>query len=108
MDTTGAARAEQKKLPRSATITIHAQAPKPKGVVEVTPNNGRVNFKNLDKKDYRLRFSKEESQFSSGIDFLLPAKGTLTVVIKEHDEWLYKVFVYPELMNGVGGGPIKN
>jgi hypothetical protein len=106
--TTGAARAKLTELPRSRTITIHNQMPTPKGVVEVTPDNGRVHFRNKDKKDYRLRFRPEKTEFGSGIDILLPAEGTVTVLIKRHDEWLYTVFVFPEVMNGTGGGPIRN
>jgi hypothetical protein len=106
--TTGAARAKEKKLPRSATITIRNQTPKPQGEVEVTPENGRIHFKNLDKKSYRLRFFREKTDFSNGIDILLPASGTLTVLIKGQDEWRYLLFSVGIALNGVGGGPIRN
>lgn len=108
MATTGAARAKEKELPRSATITIHKQAPKPQGEVEVTPENGRIHFKNLDKKSYRLRFYREHTEPSVGIDMLLPAAGTLTVLIKRHDVWSYILFHVGTAFNGTGGGPIRN
>jgi hypothetical protein len=106
--TTGAARAKEKELPRSATIKIHNQAPKPQGEVEVTPENGRIHFKNLDKKSYRLRFLNEKTDSNAGIDMLLPASGTVTVLIKRHDAFRYIVFHVGTALNGVGGGPIRN
>ena len=108
MATPGTARAKEKQLPRSATITIHKQAPTPKGVVEVTPNSGRVHFKNKDKKSYRLRFFRKDAESSTGIDMLLPAKGTLTVLIRQGDEFHYIVFPLARILNGIGGGPIIN
>jgi hypothetical protein len=109
--TTGAARAKENELPRSATITVRNGTPKPLGEVEVAPDIGRVHFKNKDKKGYRLRFSRENTEFSTGIDVLLPAKGTVTVMIKRHDVWHYRVcslFNFGDALNGVGGGPIRN
>lgn len=108
MAITGAARAKETKLPRSATITIRKRAPKPNGEVEVTPDNGRIIFKNKDEKNYRLRFFRENTEFSTGIDMLLPAEGSLTVLIRPGDEFHYMVFDLGKAMNGVGGGPIKN
>jgi hypothetical protein len=106
--TTGAARAKERELPQSATITIHNYAPKPQGEVEVTPRNGKIHFKNKDKRSYRLRFFRKNTEFSSGIDILLPAEGIVTVLIKEHDEWNYFLSHGGDPMNGTGGGPIKN
>jgi len=106
--TPGTARAKERELPRSATITIRKQTPKPQGEVEVTPNNGRIHFKNKDERAYRLRFFKENAEFSHGIDMLLPAKGNLTVLIKAGDEWHFTVFNVGKAMNGIGGGPIRN
>lgn len=108
MATPGTARAKEKQLPRSATITIHKQAPKPKGRVEVTPDNGKIHFKNKDKKGYRLRFFRKDAESSTSIDMLLPAKGTLTVLIRQGDEFYYIVFPNERIMNGIGGGPIVN
>ena len=108
MATPGTARAKEKQLPRSATITIHKQTPKPKGTVEVTPDNGRIHFKNKDKKGYRLRFFRKDAESSTSIDMLLPAKGTLTVLIRQGDEFHYIVFPIERILNGIGGGPIIN
>ncbi len=108
MATPGTARAKEKQLPRSATIKIRNQAPSPKGVVEVTPDKGRVHFKNKDKKGYRLRFFRKDAESTTSIDMFLPAKGTLTVLIRQGDEFFYIVFPLAKTMNGIGGGPIIN
>lgn len=108
MATPGTARAKEKQLPRSATIIIHNLAPKPKGRVEVTPDNGRIHFKNKDKKSYRLRLFRKDAESSTSIDMLLPAKGTLTVLIRQGDEFFYIVFPNEKVLNGIGGGPIVN
>jgi hypothetical protein len=108
--TTGAARAKETTLSRSATITIRDQEPKPKGKVEVAPWTGRVNFANKDKKDYRLRFWRPDTDPLRGIDILLPAKGNVTVMIKRRDEFHFGVFHVKgdEASSGRGGGPIVN
>jgi hypothetical protein len=108
VDSTGTARARQ--LPRSATITIRDQAPKPNGKVEVAPWTGRVHFLNKDKKDYRLRFWKPDTEPLAGIDILLPAKSRVTVMIKKGDQFHYGVFHTKgdEASLGKGGGPIVN
>ncbi|HKW63464.1 MAG TPA: hypothetical protein VJN89_13025 [Candidatus Acidoferrum sp.] len=110
MATTGAAKAREKGLPRSATIRIHDQAPNPCGKVEVAPWIGKVHFVNKDKKEYRLRFFKPNSEPLQGIDIMLPPHGTVTVGIKLGDEYHYGV--YPSKGDaaalGKGGGPIIN
>ncbi|HEX8836539.1 MAG TPA: hypothetical protein VF748_06370 [Candidatus Acidoferrum sp.] len=110
MATTGAAKAREKGLPRSATINIRNQAPNPSGKVEVEPWSGKVHFVNKDKKEYRLRFFRPDSEPLRGIDILLPANGTVTVGIKPGDEYHYGV--YPSkgeaAAMGKGGGPIIN
>ncbi len=110
MATTGAARAREKTLPRSATITIRDQRPRPAGEVEVTPHGGRIHFHNKDQKGYRLRFWKVGTESEDGIDLLLLAKGRLTVVIKKGDEFHFSVvpIVGGDALNGIGGGPIRN
>ena len=110
MATTGAARAKQDTLPRSATITIRDQAPHPSGKVEVEPWKGRVHFVNKDKKDYRLRLWKSNTEPLSGIDILLPARARITVMIKRGDEFHFGVFHTKgdEAALGKGGGPIIN
>lgn len=110
MATTGAARAKQDALPRSATITIRDQAPYPSGKVEVEPWKGRVHFVNKDKKDYRLRFWKSNTEPLTGIDILLPARARVTVMIKRADEFHFGVFHTKgdEAALGKGGGPIVN
>lgn len=116
MATTGAAKAKQATLPRSATVTISKQKPSPSGEVEVAPGLGRIQFKNKDDREYRLRFQKTETD--AGIDILLPAGGTVTVVIKKDDEWHYSVIDIKggeanPFIKGPGadpfiGGPIRN
>ncbi len=110
MATTGAAKAREKALPRSATIKIHKQEPSPCGKVEVAPWIGKVHFVNKDKKEYRLRFFKPDTEPLKGIDIMLPARGRVTVGIKLGDEYHYGV--YPSKGNAValgkGGGPIIN
>ena len=110
MATAAPAKAKEKALPRSATIKIHNQTPNPSGKVEVAPWIGRVHFVNKDKKEYRLRFFRPDSEALRGIDILLPAKGRVTVGIKPGDE--YHFGVYPSKGDvaalGKGGGPIIN
>ena len=110
MATPGAAKAKEKALPRSATIKIRNQAPNPSGKVEVAPWIGRVHFVNQDKKEYRLRFFKPDTEPLKGIDILIPAKGRVSVGIKPGDE--YHFGVYPSKGDvaalGKGGGPIIN
>ena len=110
MSTTGAARAKETTLARSATISIRKQEPSPRGKVEVAPWTGRVHFMNKDKKDYRLRFWKPDTEPLTGIDILLPAKSRVTVMIKKGDEFHYGVFHTKgdEAALGKGGGPIVN
>jgi hypothetical protein len=107
--TTGAAKAKQVTLPRSATITVRNQTPKPDGRVEVAPGVGRVHFRNKDKKGYRLRFWKQDTGPHVGLDILFPPNGVVTVIIKKEDEFFYTVFdIGDEAATGKGGGPIVN
>ncbi|HYL82941.1 MAG TPA: hypothetical protein VE263_01805 [Candidatus Angelobacter sp.] len=106
MATTGTAKA--KELPRSATIKIRERAPHPSGEVEVAPDIGRIHFRNEDKHSYRLRFIKR-GEVSADIDILLPTRGTVTVLIRKHDEFHYTVIpLRGDTFNGQGGGPIRN
>jgi hypothetical protein len=96
-------------LPQSATITIHDGKPYPHTKVEVTPKGGRIHFENHDNVEYRLRLFKPKTKALKGIDILLPAKGTVTVVIKKLDIFMYAVVdLIDELASGRGGGPIQN
>lgn len=110
MATTGTAKAREKALHRSATIKIRNQEPIPCGKIEVAPWTGKVRFVNHDKKEYRLRFFRPESEPLRGIDIMLPPNGTVTVGIKPGDE--YHFGVYPSKGDaaalGKGGGPIIN
>ena len=110
MANTAAAKAKEKTLPRSATITIRAQKPRPVGEVEVTPDGGRIHFRNKDGKDYRLRFWKLGTESSAGIDILLAARSRITVMIKKEDAFHYSVLPIEGGIgeNGQGGGPIRN
>ena len=110
MATTGAAKAKQAILPRSATITIRDHKPSPGDRIEVAPGIGRVHFQNKDKKEYRLRFWKPDTEPLAGIDILLPARARVTVMIKKKDEFLYGVLHVDSdaVFTGHGGGPITN
>jgi hypothetical protein len=110
VSTTGAARAKETALARSATISIRNQEPSPSGKVEVAPWTGRVHFVNKDKKEYRLRFWKPDTEPLNGIDILLPAKGRATVMIKKGDVFHFGVFHLKgeAAALGKGGGPIVN
>jgi hypothetical protein len=111
MRTTAAAKAKHlpEPLPESATITIRDGKPYPSDAVEVTPKAGRVHFENHDDREYRLRLYKPKTKALEGIDILLPAKGTVTVVIKKLDVFLYAVVdLIDEAASGRGGGPIQN
>jgi hypothetical protein len=107
---TGAAKAKQTALPRTATITIRDHEPSPAGMVEVAPDVGKVQFENKDKREYRLRLWKPKTDPNAGIDILLPAGGCLTVVIKKRDEFFYSVIGIAggDASAGLGGGPIRN
>jgi hypothetical protein len=108
--TTGAAKAKQTTLPRSATITIREKHPSPSGEVEVTPDGGRVHFENKDKQEYRLRLWKPKTEPNAGIDILLLAGARVTIVIKKRDEYYYSVIHIDggDAASGNGGGPVKN
>ena len=108
MAMTGTTKAEECTLPESATITIRDQQPDPCGEVEVTPNGGRIHFQNEDDRDYRLRFWKAETKETEGIDILLGARASVTVVIKKDDVFSYSVGDIDKVASGKGGGPIKN
>ena len=95
-------------LPKSATITLSQGKPVPSDEVEVTPDAGRIHFKNKDKADRRLRLWRKGTKPSSGIDILLPARGVVTVVIKLKDEFNYDVMSIKNLIINATYGPIKN
>ncbi len=70
---------------------------------------GRVNFVNKDKKDYRLRFWRPDTEPFVGIDILIPAGGRITVLIKKADQFMYGVIeVGDKAATGKGPGPIVN
>jgi hypothetical protein len=95
-------------LPKSATITIsHGKPDRPK-TVEVTPKAGRIHIKNKDKADHRLRFWKKGTNPNKGIDILLPAGKTTTILIKRKDEFNYGVLSINNARVKAMYGPIKN
>lgn len=109
MASTGVAKAKS-PLPKSATITIHKGQTVPHGEVEVTPDGGRIHFKNKDKKEYRLRLFLPGTEASRGIDVFVPSLGIVTIVIKKDDEFFYRVVPIhglDEFETGPGG-PIRN
>jgi hypothetical protein len=96
------------KLPKSATITISHGKPIPPDKADVTPKAGRVHFKNNDRSDHRLRFWRRGTNPNRGIDILLPAGGTTTVVIRLKDEFNYGVMTIQNARVRAMYGPIKN
>jgi hypothetical protein len=109
MAMSAAERAQYSALPRAASVIIEGQQAIPEGEVDVTPDGGRVIFLNEDNFDYRLRLFKPETEPTEGIDVLVPAKGRMTVLIKENDAFMYKILNLDgsEVMIGARG-PIKN
>jgi len=103
---------EAKELPQFATITITNQTPEPRGKVEVTPNAGRILFQNNDPVEYRIRFYKPDADPNAGgsIDLLLPARGSVTLLIRKDDAFSYSVMDphSENAMTGKGGGPGTN
>jgi hypothetical protein len=107
---------EEYALPRSATITICDQAAIPNGVVDVEPNVGRILFVNQDNTHYRLRFWRENTAPTDGIDVVLVAGGTLTIAIKTDDSFYYAVLDDAGMTKGgfetdlekYANGPIRN
>lgn len=97
-------------LAESATITISEEYIDPPGTVAVTPNGGRIYFQNAEAREYRVRFWNAKRHESEGIDFVLPANGLLTTIIKEGDEFLFSVLQVGDALiaSGRGGGPIIN
>ena len=100
-------------LPLFRTITITDQCPDPQGRVEVTPEAGRIVFKNMDPLEYRIRLYEPgtDPDAGGGIDLLLPANGLLSVIIKKDDEFNYSVMPTNSVLaasTGKGGGPITN
>lgn len=105
---TPATKAELSSLPRTATITVRGKEPYPPGEVEVTPDAGRVYFENKDTVEYRVRLWPVKGDPDLAIDLLLPAGGTLAVVIKQNDEFSYSVLGFNDLDKAASNGPIRN
>ena len=95
-------------LPRTATITVRDKEPYPPGPVEVTPDAGRVYFENKDTENYRVRLWPAKGNPDLAIDILLPAGGSLAVVIKPNDEFSYSVVGFNDLDKAATNGPIRN
>ena len=108
MPTKESARKIRIGLPKSATITISQGKPVPSDEVEVTPDAGRIHFKNKDKADHRLRLWRKGTNPKKGIDILLPAAGRTTVIIRSNDVFNYDVLSIKNLIINATYGPIKN
>jgi hypothetical protein len=108
--TTAAAKAKVVSLPKSAKILVRHGAPHPSGEVEVAPNIGRVHFDNRDRKEYRLRLWRKDTDPNLGIDIFLGPRKTLTIVIKTDDVFFYSLHkINGDIVEtGGGGGPIRN
>jgi hypothetical protein len=110
---TGEVKERALSLPLFRTITITDQCPDPQGRVEVTPEAGRIVFKNMDPLEYRIRLYEPgtDPDAGGGIDLLLPANGFLSVIIRKNDQFKYSVMPANSEMaaaTGKGGGPITN
>lgn len=108
MPTKESARKIRIGLPKSATITISQGKPVPSDEVEVTPDAGRIHFKNKDKADHRLRLWRKGTNPNKGIDILLPAGGHAAVIIRSNDVFNYDVLSIKNLIINATYGPIKN
>ena len=100
---------EPGQLPQFEKIRVSNSSPHPRGEVEVAPDIGRIAFQNEDNKEYRLRFWSKEGGKKTSIDIVLRALETITVAIKQHDEFLY--FVVGEdggIQDDAPAGPIRN
>jgi hypothetical protein len=99
-----------------AVIKVQNQIPDPRGEVEVPPGSGRIVFQNLDPIEYRVRFFAERfydggrDPNTGGIDLLLPANGSLALLIKKDESFNYSIMSMQNLnaLTGQGGGPGKN
>jgi hypothetical protein len=104
-------------LPQFAIISIRNQTPDPRGKVEVTPNAGRIVFQNNDPIEYRIRFfppglydNQGQDPNKGGIDLLVPASGSLSLIIKKDEAFSYSIMNLQSenAMTGKGGGPGTN
>lgn len=104
---TSAIEAREAELPKFRIITVSDQTPEPSGLVEVTPNAGRVLFQNNDPVEYRIRLVPRDNPAT--IDLLLPARGSVTVIIKKNDEFFYSLLdPFTGQTITTSSGPIKN
>ena len=108
---------EPELLPQFDVVHITNQTPNPPGKVEVTPNAGRIVFQNHDPIEYRIRFfppgfydNPGQDPNVGGIDLLIPAKGSLSLVIKKNEAFSYSIMNMQSenAMTGKGGGPGTN
>lgn len=95
-------------LPPSATIKISKKYPYPDDEVDVSPDAGMVHFQSTDPTDYRLRLWRTGTDPSEGIDILLRAGKTVTVVIRLDDEFYYDILGVRKVLAKAAYGPIKN
>lgn len=108
---------EPEALRQFSIITITNQEPSPSGQVEVTPNSGRIVFQNHDPIEYRIRFfspgfydSTGQDPNVGGIDLLIPANGSLSLIIKKDEAFSYSIMNMQSenARTGKGGGPGTN
>lgn len=110
MATKPVSKREPGPLPQFEKISVADSLPHPKGEVEVAPGVGRIAFQNEDNKEYRIRFWSKDGGEKSAIDIVLRALETITVAIKQDDEFLYYVVDQDgrETTMDAPGGPIRN
>jgi hypothetical protein len=110
MPTGAAAKAKQFSFPvKLATIKIHDQSPSPKDLVVVATKVGKVQFKNADEKEYRIRIWRKDTDEKFGIELVLPHDGTTSFTVQTDQEFHYSVLdkAGDAAAGGRGGGPIK-
>lgn len=109
MATKPAPKREPGQLPQFEKILVSDSSAHPKGEVEVAPGVGRIAFQNEDNKEYRIRFWSKDAGEKTAIDIVLRALETITVAIKQDDEFLYYVVAEDgHKKMDAPGGPIRN
>jgi hypothetical protein len=106
MATTGLA--STRDLPQSAKVRICNGAAIPEGELEFAADVRRVHFQNDDEREYRVRFWHPTNEENTAIEVVLRSLETITISLKENDEFVYRI-IGPGIEKFTGpGGPIRN
>jgi hypothetical protein len=109
MATKPVSKRESGPLPQFEKIRVADSLTQPNGEVEVAPGVGRIAFQNEDNKEYRIRFWSKDGGEKTAIDIVLRALETITVAIKQDDEFFYYVVEEDgHKRMEAPGGPIRN